>query len=112
MSDTAHLTEIQRMEILAARLISEGESLLALLPLVGEAQWDQAPALRTETEVKVANASGVVDDPVGNAVVDPLRLALREQVLRSEGLLKAALVNAMGVRRGLEIRMARWEGDR
>lgn len=110
MSDTAR-SEIERMEIMAARLIAEAEGLLGLLPLVGEAQWDPAPANRVEAEVKVVNASGAVDDPVGNAVADPMRLALREQVVRSEALLKDALVKAAGVRRGLEIRMARWEGN-
>jgi hypothetical protein len=42
-------------------------------------------------------------------VTDPARLAMRAQVVRSERLLRAALVNVAGVRRGLEIRAGAWE---
>lgn len=106
------MSEIDQMRGYAAKTIAEAEGLLRLLEVVDEAQWASSPAASVEREAKVANTSGAVDDPTGVIVTDPSRLAIREQVVRSERLLRHALVNVAGVRRGLEIRLHQWEMPR
>ncbi len=103
------MSEIDKLMQHAVRTINEAEGLIRLLAIVDEAQWDASPANRIEREAQVENVSGVVSDPTGSVVSDPARLALRDQVKRSESLLRVALTNVMGVRRGLEIRMHQWE---
>lgn len=101
--------EIVNMQRLTAQLLAEAEGLFRLLPVVEEMQWEASPAHSVEREVQVKSTHGEVSDPTGDTVTDPARLALRSQVVRSERLLRAALVNVAGVRRGLEIRMGAWE---
>jgi hypothetical protein len=101
--------EIVNMQRLTAQLLTEAEGLFRLLPVVEEMQWEASPAHSVEREVQVKSTHGEVSDPTGDTVTDPARLALRSQVVRSERLLRAALVNVAGVRRGLEIRMGAWE---
>jgi hypothetical protein len=101
--------EVNEMQRLTAHIISEAEGLFRLLPIVEEMQWEASPAHSVEREVQVKSTHGEVSDPTGDTVTDPARLALRAQVVRSERLLRAALVNVVGVRRGLEIRASAWE---
>lgn len=104
------MNDISKIRMYAEQAITEAEGLLRLLPVVEEMQWERSPAhLGEDDGVRVANMSGAPADPTADIVTDPQRLALRSQVQRSESLVRHALVNITGVRRGLEIRMAGWE---
>lgn len=101
MNDLAHY---------AALLEAEAQTLQALIPIVEDAQWHPAQAGKVEREVDIRGTHASPPDPVGDTVTDELRLALRDQVEQSLRLLKHAAITTRGVRRGLEIRLAAWEG--
>lgn len=81
-----------------------------IAPAALDAQWSPAPVPRPRDDT-AERAKGGHSDPVPAIVLDARRLALRAQVLRSEDLLRAALVNVSGVRQGLDRALASWEGD-
>jgi len=93
----------------AEQLREEADRILALLPVIEDIQWERSP--RTERAVETADrkASSAPSDPVGDAVVDPVRLEVRKQAKRSEQVMKDALIKAQGTRVGFERSLARWE---
>jgi len=96
----------------AEQLAEEVEQLIALLPVIEEAQWEKSPGLERAAETADRHVSSAPSDPVGDTVADPARLEIRSQAKRSERLMKDALVKVRGVRRGFEISFNRWEGSR
>jgi len=95
----------------AEGIAEEIERLLAILPVIEDAQWEKSPGVERAAETQDRKATTGPADPVGDTVVDPARLAMREQAKRSESLVRHAFTTLMGVRRGFEISLARWEGD-
>jgi len=94
----------------AEGIAEEVERLLAILPVIEDAQWEKSPGVERAAETQDRKATTGPADPVGDAVVDPARLAMREQAQRSEQIVRDVYTRLMGVRRGFEISLDRWEG--
>lgn len=95
----------------AEKIQDEIDGLLKLLPVIEEVQWDPSPAVQTDRdpEMKDRIITGALVDPTASITCDPQRLAVRAQAIRSERIMKDALVRVRGVRRGLEIALDNWE---
>ena len=87
-------------------LDAEIKMLRSLIPDAVDLQWDAPP----KSGGRVKSKSDIAD-PTGNLATDPARLQLRYQLSCSDELLKNALINARGVRRGLEHRLAPYLGE-
>lgn len=88
----------------------ECSALAALLPAVGDSQWLASPAL-LPGEDTTERSKGIHGDPTPGIALDARRLALRAQIQESEIALRGAAIAVRGVRRGLERRLADWEGE-
>lgn len=105
-------TEDLDLPRLAARLAAEADLLAQVLDLATEAQWEPGVIVRPEgAEPTGRRSGGVHSDPTADVALDPRRLAVRRQVKRSEDVMRHALVATIGVRRGLEIALARWSAE-
>lgn len=87
----------------------EADALGALLPAALDAQWQAAPNPRPREDT-TERSKGVTSDPTSANALDERRWALRLQIVRSERMLREAIVALRGVRRGLEMRFDEWEG--
>lgn len=97
------------LEKLIKLLRDECSTLVTLLPMVGDSQWRSSPIPRPREDTS-ERATGGHGDPTPTIALDEQRLALREQLLRSEVVVRNAAVAVRGARRGLEISLSRWEG--
>jgi hypothetical protein len=100
--------ERELIEEVADRMANEVEALRAVLPVALAVRYEPAPIARL-FESERGSRSGV-PDPTADVALDERRLALSEQLTKSVGLLNAALVNVIGVRRGIERTLNAWEG--
>lgn len=101
-------------EVRFARLLDllteECAQLAARLPAAIDAQWATAPVTRPREDT-AERAKGLKSDPTANIVLDERRQHLRTQLVTSYALLRRAAVTVRGVRRGLEMSFAAWEGE-
>ena len=75
------------------------------LPVATEVQWEAPPVPSGSRR-----SGSSVADPTGNTASDSARLQLRYQLRCSAPLLKNAVINVRGVRRGLERRLTPYGG--
>ena len=95
--ELAHYLDLLDEEVARLRLA---------LPAAVEVQWEAPPA----PEQARRRAGSAVADPTGNTASDSARLQLRYQLRCSAPLLKNAVINVRGVRRGLERRLSPYGG--
>lgn len=102
-----------RLHNLTAWARREADLLDAVIPAVSDAQWSPAPIDRPRIDT-AERIKGLASDPTATVALDSARLDLRAQVVRSERVLRDAIVALRGVRRGLERALAPWsrEGHR
>ncbi len=98
------------LERLAEIVREECDALGLTIPAAASAQWTPSPIPKPRDDT-AERAKGGHGDPTPDVVLDGRRLALRAQVLRSETVLRDALVAVRGVRVGLERALSRWEGE-
>jgi hypothetical protein len=96
---------------LIEHLREEAARLEKLWPVAVECQWMAAPRLSGVVAERKGRGERV--DPTAGVALDDARLALRTQIARSEALVRESVVNARGVRRGIEIALERygWTAD-
>jgi hypothetical protein len=99
-----------RLEALVRLIRLEGDALAGLLQEGSAVQWSASPVPRPRDDT-TERAKGGHGDPTPSIVVDDRRLAVRDQVVRSEKVLRDAALALRGVRRGLEISLASWAGE-
>lgn len=90
-------------------LLREADALSAILPAAVSAQWTAAPVARLRSDT-AERPKGIHSDPTASAALDSRRLQLRSQVVRSQSALRDAVITMRGVRRGLEMAVAAWDG--
>ena len=95
---------------LAASLAREVALLAAALPAATDAQWVASPIPKPRFDTSQRAQDDRHADPTSDVALDTRRLALRQQIVDSEAMLREALITVVGVRRGIEIRLARWAG--
>lgn len=102
--------EALRMEGLLDWAQRELDELRALLPAAIDAQWlpGRVPLPREDTDER---STGRPSDPTAETALDERRLSVREQVIRSEHLIRKTLVVLRGVRLALEKALDAWEGE-
>jgi hypothetical protein len=99
------------LERLLRTVRAECDSLEATLPAAYAAQWLPSPVPRPREDT-AERAKGGHGDPTPSIALDDRRLAVREQLHRSEAVVRDAVVAVRGVRRGLEMRLVEWEGEK
>lgn len=99
-----------RFRRLLALLAEESAALTAHLPAALDAQWSAAPVVRPREDT-AERAKGLRSDPTANIGLDVRRQNLRAQLVTSMAVLQRAVVTVRGVRRGLEMRLAAWDGE-
>lgn len=97
------------LEMLAELIREEVAALLETLPDAYARQWTASPVPRPREDTN-ERAKGPHSDPTPSIALDGRRLALRDQVVASEHVLRSAAVAVRGVRRGLERALDRWDG--
>ncbi|MGC5319340.1 DUF7169 domain-containing protein [Micromonospora arida] len=99
-----------RFRRLLELLAEESAALTACLPAALDAQWSAAPIARPREDT-TERAKGLRSDPTANIVLDDRRQHLRTQLVTSMTVLQRAVVTVRGVRRGLEMTLAAWDGE-
>lgn len=94
--DTTDTDLMRYLDLLEA----EVRLLRSVLPSAIEMQWETPPG------------RGGGTDPTGSTATDPARMNLRYQLRCSADLMKNALINVRGVRRGLDRRLSPYMGER
>lgn len=102
--------DVVRWQHLLALLRREVDALEVALPGAIDAQWERSPVPRPREDTH-ERASGGISDPTADVAADEARVILRAQLVRSERIARSTIVAVRGVRRGLEMALARWEGD-
>ncbi|WP_091086757.1 DUF7169 domain-containing protein [Micromonospora nigra] len=99
-----------RMADLVSRLRDELDALTSVLPAAIDAQWTAAPVARPrdDTSERMKNTRS---DPTAAVVLDPDRLRLREQVVRSARVLHGGTIALREARRALVDALAPWDGE-
>lgn len=105
------LTEPEALDALLTRMTKEVEMLADVAALALDAQWSPSPVTRARDDTS-ERETGVRSDPTSAVALDDRRLALRLQVIKSERIIKEALVSIIGVRRGFERALDQWEGSK
>ena len=99
------------LEALLRIVLAECQALGEALPEAYASQWKPAPIPKPREDT-TERAKGGHADPTPSVALDGRRLALRAQVLRSERVVRDTVVAVRGVRRGLELALSSWEGER
>lgn len=99
------------LEVLVRLVREEVEALTEALPAALARQWEASPVPRPREDTTERATGERPSDPTASTALDPRRIAVRETVLRAEEALRGAAVTVRGVRRGLEIAVARFDGD-
>jgi hypothetical protein len=98
------------LERLAAMAVEEATALATMLPAALEYQWRRPAVVRPDVDT-TERESGGHSDPTADVALDGRRLRLRAQVIKSERVLRDAVIAARGVRLGLEKALAAYEGE-
>lgn len=98
------------VEGLLALMKKEVETLTDVALVALEAQWQASPVSRARDDT-TERSQGERSDPTSEVALDERRLALRLQVIKSERIIRQALTSIIGVRRGFEMTLDRWEGS-
>lgn len=101
--------EAARIEGLLDWARRESEALRANLPAAIDVMYSASPRPRSREDT-AERAKNQTSDPTSTIALDEPRLALREQVIRSERAIRNAVIVLRGVRLGLEHALAAWEG--
>ncbi len=91
-------------------LTKEVAQLAPALDRAREARWSLPPR-RLPDEDTTERSQGSHSDPTPGLALDERRLALSAQVRESERIIREAAAAIRGVRRGLELRFAKWEAE-
>ena len=99
-----------RLAGLIAQVRQEADAIEQLIPAATAAQWTKAPVARP-AEDTAERSRGVPADPTADTVLDTDRVYLREQVLRSERVIRVMIAALRRARADLERGLAPWTGD-
>ncbi|MDG4801747.1 hypothetical protein [Micromonospora sp. WMMD980] len=99
-----------RMVDLVTAVRDELAALEGVLPAAMDAQWTSAPVARPreDTAERMKNRRS---EPTADITLDPHRLQLRDQVVRSGHTLNRALIALRQVRQGVEQALTPWHGE-
>ena len=95
---------------LAQLIEQETEELMSALPAALARQWTASPVPKPREDT-TQRASGGKSDPTSDIVMDQRRLAVRETVIRSEVVLRDALIALRGTRLAMVRAVARYDGE-
>lgn len=95
---------------LAEIAVEECGALAAMLPAALEYQWRRPSSVRPDVDTTERETGGH-SDPTADVALDGRRLRLRAQVIKSERVLRDAVIAARGVRVGLEKALAAYDAD-
>lgn len=101
--------EAVQLDNLADQVRQEAEALHTILSMALDVQWTATPTVQASDDTADRVKHRAID-PTGEIACDLDRLALRDQILQSQHVLRDAVVALRGVRRGLERALRPWQG--
>lgn len=99
-------SDLRRLEVLLRDIQADAQAIELLLTAASEAQWMRSPTRGEPIRVK----SSIPSDMVGDTVVDPRRLHVRQAMKEADRRLVEASARVRGTRAALERGMRAWEG--